>query len=664
MDHMSGGARAGKIAGLRLPARLIPVFLVSWCLGGYSVSAAAGDEPQAGKYFQIRVVDEQTGRGVPLIELSTTNNARYYTDSNGVVAFYEPGLMDTDVHFLVKGHGYEYPKDGFGYAGKTLAVTPGGSAELKVKRINIAERLYRITGTGIYRDSVLLGLPVPLEKPVINGLVCGSDSVLNTVYQGRLWWIWGDTGRPAYPLGNFNASGATSRLPADGGLDPDVGVNLTYFVDAKGFAKGMAPVPGEGPTWLDSLLALPDDTGRERLLAGYAKVRQNMETYERGFVEFDDDKQEFVKIAQFDKDAPACPGGHPVRAATDDGEYLYFGKPVLLTRVRADRQHFLDVAACESYTCLKEGTRAADQQIDRAADGTIRYGWKKNTPFLGPREQADLVKAEVLKPEEALLQVQDADTGKAVQIHGGSTYWNRYRNRWVLIATELFGTSVLGELWYAEADTPVGPWVYARKVITHDAYSFYNPNQHPQFAKDNDRIVYFEGTYTILFSGNPTPTPFYEYNQIMYKLDLADARLTLPVPVYDISEAGAGRRFATCGGVPKDATDLPIAFFACDRAAPGTVPVYANANGLALGDPAAGAAQAPVCYVLPAESTVESVTTVPLYEYVGADGQHAYSTAAEWSRPGYQRAGEVFCRVWRNPFAAAVRFAPGAVRAR
>ncbi len=319
---------------------------MSWCLGSYSVSAAAGDEPQAGKYFQLRVVDEQTGRGVPLIELSTTNNARYYTDSNGVVAFCEPGLMDTDVHFLVKGHGYEYPKDGFGYAGKTLAVTPGGSAELKVKRINIAERLYRITGTGIYRDSVLLGLPVPLEKPVINGLVCGSDSVLNTVYQGRLWWIWGDTGRPAYPLGNFNASGATSRLPADGGLDPDVGVNLTYFVDAKGFAKGMAPVPGEGPTWLDSLLALPDDTGRERLLAGYAKVRQNMETYERGFVEFDDDKQEFVKIAQFDKDAPACPGGHPceprrttasISTSASGAAHTRAGRPAALSRCRRVR---------------------------------------------------------------------------------------------------------------------------------------------------------------------------------------------------------------------------------------------------------------------------------------------------------------------------------------
>ena len=45
-------------------------------------------------YFKITVVDEETGRGVPLVELKTTSRVRSYTDSNGIVAFYEPGLMD------------------------------------------------------------------------------------------------------------------------------------------------------------------------------------------------------------------------------------------------------------------------------------------------------------------------------------------------------------------------------------------------------------------------------------------------------------------------------------------------------------------------------------------------------------------------------------------
>src|ERR1700693_4541512 len=110
------------------------------------VMLGADSAPQAGKYFKITVVDEETGRGVPLVELRTVNQLRYYTDSNGVVAFYEPGLMGQPVFFHVRSHGYEFPKDGFGFRGKALKVTPGGTTTLKIKRLNIAERLYRVTG--------------------------------------------------------------------------------------------------------------------------------------------------------------------------------------------------------------------------------------------------------------------------------------------------------------------------------------------------------------------------------------------------------------------------------------------------------------------------------------------------------------------------------------
>ena len=86
--------------------------------------------------------------------------------------------------------------------------------------------------------------------------------------------------------------------------------------------------------------------------------------------------------------------------------------------------------------------------------------------------------------------------------------------------------SALGEVWYAEAESPAGPWRKAVKVATHPKYSFYNPRQHPTFATGG-RYLYFEGTYTATFSGNPTRTPRYEYNQLLYRLDLADHRLGL-----------------------------------------------------------------------------------------------------------------------------------------
>ncbi|MBW3623582.1 MAG: hypothetical protein KY468_09260, partial [Armatimonadetes bacterium] len=43
------------------------------------------------RYFVVEVVDDATGRGVPLVELRTTHLVRYVTDSNGVAAIDEPG---------------------------------------------------------------------------------------------------------------------------------------------------------------------------------------------------------------------------------------------------------------------------------------------------------------------------------------------------------------------------------------------------------------------------------------------------------------------------------------------------------------------------------------------------------------------------------------------
>src|SRR5688572_28096735 len=165
----------------------------AFCLALLASTALAA-EP-----FAIQVVDDETGRGVPLVELKTTGNIVYVTDSNGLVAFDEPGLMNTRVHFMIRSHGYEFAKDGFGFPGSALDVTPGGEAKLKVKRLNIAERLYRTTGGGIYRDTVLLGREAPIQKSLLNAQVIGSDSVQSAIYRGRIRWFWGDTNRPAYP---------------------------------------------------------------------------------------------------------------------------------------------------------------------------------------------------------------------------------------------------------------------------------------------------------------------------------------------------------------------------------------------------------------------------------------------------------------------------------
>ena len=176
--------------------------------------------------FRIQVVEAGTGRGVPLVELKTVNQIRYYTDSNGIVAFDEPGLFNQRVYFSIRSHGYEADKDGLGYRGASFMITEGGSAQVVIHRQNIARRLYRVTGEGIYRDSLLTGDKVPIREPLLNGQVFGQDSVVNAVYQGKIYWFWGDTNRPDYPLGNFHVPGATSELPGRGGLEPEQGVDL------------------------------------------------------------------------------------------------------------------------------------------------------------------------------------------------------------------------------------------------------------------------------------------------------------------------------------------------------------------------------------------------------------------------------------------------------
>ena len=478
-----------------------------------------------GDYFEIRIVDHRTGRGVPLVELKTVNNIRFHTDSAGRVAFNEPGLMNQQVYFGIKSHGYEFPGDGFGFRGHRVLTRAGSRVELKIKRLNIAERLYRVTGAGIYRDTILLGHKPPIRQPLLNAQVLGSDSVVNTVYRGRIYWFWGDTNRVSYPLGNFHVPGATSLLPVKGRLPPSRGIDLDYFVDSRGFAKPTCQMPGQGPTWINGLVTLSDSNGKERLFAKYVKVKNGLTIYERGLVEFDDQRQQFRKRAQFDIQAPLYPTGHPLEHRVDGVDYIYFPNPYPLVRVRARADWLSDPARYQAYTCFKQGSREDNFVLDRNGDGRLRYGWKTDTLPLTLKRQRKLIKAGRMTSDEGLFRLKDATSGKPVVAHRGSVYYNAYRKCWIMITAENFGTSLLGEIWYAEAPAPEGPWLRARKIVTHEKYSFYNPKQHPMFDEDGGRFILFEGTYTHAFSGNPDQTPRYDYNQIMYRLDLADPRL-------------------------------------------------------------------------------------------------------------------------------------------
>lgn len=505
-------------------AMLISLFMIGTI---FIVAAEDKSNDNSPLPFMIKVVNAKTGRGIPCVELRTNNDVTYYTDSAGVVAYYEPDMMNEDIYFHISSDGYVFPEDKSGNRGQKITIKPGGSITLEMEQTNIAERLYRITGEGIYRHSYMLGLPIPVEKPLLNARVSGSDSVHTAIYNDRLYWFWGDTHGPFHVLGNFRATAATSLLPKDGGLDPSVGVNLEYFTDPNsGFVKKMIPpLPdGNGVSWLHVL----EPKEGEPLIAGYATLKPA-----RGLVIFNDETNEFELLKEFtgfkDGDWQIPYGGKSTRYEENGVDYWLFPRPWPHVRVRANIDAVQDQEQYEAFTPLKPGTKydKENTQLERDENGNLVWGWKRNTEPLDQLKEEELLKLGLLSEADNLYyQFKDVDTGKRVQLHGSSLKWNEYRQKWVMIGLEIGGTSFLGEIWYAEADSPQGPWTYAKKIVSHDKYSFYNPLQHEYFFEDDGRIIYFEGTYTNYLTSE-LKTPHYNYNQIMYKLDLNDIELPL-----------------------------------------------------------------------------------------------------------------------------------------
>jgi len=608
-------------------------------------------------FFMIQVVDAATGRGVPLVSLRTTHDTVWWTDSNGIIAFSEPGLMDLEVFFHVQSPGYDYPKDGFGNRGVKLQTHPGGNATIKLQRSNIAERLYRITGAGIYRDSVLLGRSVPLKHPVINGQVMGQDTVIATPYRGKIYWFWGDTDRPSYALGNFGASGATSDLPGVGGLDPGVGVDLNYFVDEHGFSKAMCHLPGPGAHWIEGLFTIPDGHGGERLAATVANHKDLAEAQSWDLMLYDDAKNVFEPLEHWNIHA-GHDSAHPFKARSDGVDYFYLFPNF---RVKADLDSLRRRENYEAFTCVAgDGRwRAGDTTLDRDAAGLLQYRWKAGADRLTPGWERKFVSDGKLQPEENWLDLHDFEDGTRVPASRGSVYWNSFRQRWIMLIAP---RSKAGEVWFAEGDTPTGPWVYARRVATHGDYNFYNPTQHPFFDQDGGRLVYFEGTYTDTFSGARSRTPRYNYNQLMYRLALDDPRLNLPVPVYRLHDTDGKIRFGlrdqvTASEAWKQIEEIAWFAWPAQKDNRSGVPIYANSKdsaGLSLTPPQPNAR--PLFFGLPLADSgstnaaeFRSPALATLMEYRRAsDNRCEYSTQTKPPK-GCLPEGRPICRVWQAP---------------
>jgi hypothetical protein len=443
------------------------------------IVACQVEPSQAASPCRIEVVEKGSGWPVPLVQLRTVNQSRFVTDNAGIIVLDQPELMGREVYFHVEGHGYEVPADRFGYRGIRLTPRPGETLRVEVNRTIIAQRLGRLTGAGLFANTQRVGQELDwLESGVV-----GSDSVQTAVYRGRHFWLWGDTSLVHYPLGIFHSSAATTALNPLGSLEPPLRVKHDYFRNENGRPRNVAKMPGEGPTWLSAMVSLPDKNGTPRLVASYAKIKPPLDSYEKGLCVWNDKSQNFERLKVVwskSGDTPKPnpqPDGHSAMWQDDVGaKWVLFGNPLPTLKCPATFEAWQD-----------------------------------------PNQW------ETLKPQKALTS---ADNGSEIRPHSGSIAWNPWRKRWVTIFMQWFGKpSAFGELWYAEADHPTGPWGPCIKVLSHQNYTFYNPKIHPEFTPAASSVLLFEGTYTRQFADKPHPTPRYDYNQMMYRLDLNDDRL-------------------------------------------------------------------------------------------------------------------------------------------
>jgi len=461
-------------SALSVAVSFAPIILLAGtalvCSGGPAFSAPAPCE--------IEVVDKSSGWPVPLVELRTVNGVSFVTDNAGRVAFDLPEFMGHEVWLDLRGQGYEVKKDGFGNEGIRLKMEPGAHHRVEVGRTIIAQRLGRLTGAGLFSESQKLGKDGDWQE---SGIV-GCDTVQNAAYHGRLFWAWGDTSVARYPLGIFDGTGALTDLRPLDHLEPPLRLRFDYFCDAQAAPRAIAKMPGAGPTWLGGCVSLPDAAGREHLVAVYGKVRNGLDIYQWGAAEWNDSKAafDFLKVL-WDEPNPAS--GHPLmldgHAAlwTDQAgkKWALFCNPFPTARCPATYEAWLNTNT-----------------------------WERLAP------------SKTLKP---------AGQVGNIKAHTGAIAWNPWRQRWVAIFVQGGGSSPLGEVWYAEAKEPTGPWGRAVKILSHDNYSFYNPAIHSEFTAADSPMLIFEGTYTAEFANHPPITPKYNYNQVLYRLDLSDPRL-------------------------------------------------------------------------------------------------------------------------------------------
>lgn len=499
-------------------------------------------EKKTFKPFVIHVTDKASGRGIPLAELSLENGLRLISDNDGFITLFAPDLLGLSVRFKVSGHGYSTgKKDFWGDESLSVTISEGGFHELELSRLQPAERLYRITGAGRFNHTILSGRqPSFLGRASLPGQVIGQDSLICLPWNNQIWNFYGDTlGLKGF---NFSAACATIPLPEKNEYDPELGIPLKYMVDESGFARKMIETGKKGFTWIEYVVPVKFGTSRmkESLIAKYVLHSSLEKVEESGFAVFNQGRGNFSIIKRFKSARPhKCTHPFPVDF---NGKKQFFLFPWEMTstglsKLMDEKQHLfysplIEVAGERNHHSDDTFSwENRNYKIRRDKFGKAAYEWQPGSLAVSTKVQSELLKQKLLRPEEALFAPIELSSGKRVYNFNGSIAFNPWKGRWIMINQG----NKAGEIIYSEADTPTGPWSFARKVSWFKNYNLYNPVLHPWFFKDNGRVILFEGTYTNYFSASPGKSPEADYNQVMFRLDLSQSQLIMPIPIYRVN---------------------------------------------------------------------------------------------------------------------------------
>jgi len=486
-------------------------------------------------FFRVDVVDDETGIGVPLVLLRTNNYLEYFSDSAGRVAFFEPGMMNTSVWFSVLADGYELnvrkTKGAYSYnapydSGFVVNTRVGaGPAIVYMTRKQHAERVYRLTGGGLYRDSVLTGAPIPetvADRALIDPLSgsTGQDTLhLVNLNATHVMYFFGDTVCPrSARQNNCNAKGmytvaAVSDLGNDSRAEyqPSQPPRLKYIADSNHDAPHpIAPIaPLSQNTWIAGVFMGIDD-------GDAASGRDNYSSD--------------VLFAAYFKN----PGDGASPGQAKQGMAIW--------NASARQMEALGSPWPRNASLSLNGAHAV-QVISPAdaAKGFEAYAWFVN----GYVTSRVLAKASAVARYE---RFEHLPMPAMPTVSCNTVNWNAWAKRYLCLGDNriddggifLFGGPV--PITIAWSHDLLGPYVNATEIIAHNASgaSCYNGLHMPHMDMEGGRVVHVACTYTAMWSntdkdpnlwssclfginshqGCSPVVPRYEYNNIVSRIDL------------------------------------------------------------------------------------------------------------------------------------------------